>query len=379
MIRYKMSDVVDEISERVSDPSKSKYERFVGLEHYVTGEMEILNYGSTRSLESAMKVFHSGDVLVARRNVYLKRAAVVLFDGLTSGDSIVLRAKTKQMARLLPFILNTAAFWDFADKYSDGTMSKRLSPKTLLQYEFILPDEDEQEQLADLLWAIYDTRKAYNELLRQTDLLIRAKFIEEFGEPISNSKGLPIVKLSDLGEWKSGGTPSRKNPDYFTGDINWYSAGELNSLYLTGSIEKITPSAVNESATTIFSAGSLLIGMYDTAAFKMGILQEDSAANQACANIKPNDRINIEWLYYLLQIMKSHFLDMRRGCRQKNLNLGMIKNFEIPLAERTEQDRFVSFSRAAEKAKNELTQSIDSITLLIKRLAEQDFRTEEQK
>lgn len=145
MIHYKLADVVKEISERENNPSTSIYERFVGLEHYVSGEVEIKKYGSTANLNSAMKVFRSGDILVARRNVYLKRASVVFFDGLTSGDSIVLRAKDKRIGKLLPFVLNTQEFWDYADKYSDGTMSKRLSPKVLLQYEFDLPDENEQD------------------------------------------------------------------------------------------------------------------------------------------------------------------------------------------------------------------------------------------
>ena len=136
MKHYKMIDVVSEISERENSPSTSGYDRFVGLEHYVSGEVEITNYGTTANLDSAMKVFHSGDILVARRNVYLKRASVAFFDGLTSGDSIVLRAKNDRIARLLPFVLNTDVFWDYADQYSDGTMSKRLSPKTLMKYEF---------------------------------------------------------------------------------------------------------------------------------------------------------------------------------------------------------------------------------------------------
>ena len=95
------------------------------------------------------------------------------------------------------------------------------------------------------------------------------------------------MKLGDLGVWKSGGTPSRNNPAYFTGNINWYSAGELNTMYLRGSVEKITKIAVAESSTKMFKKGSMLVGMYDTAALKMGILLEDSAANQACANIEP--------------------------------------------------------------------------------------------
>ena len=101
-MHYKMGDVVTEIKEKEDHPSQSRYDRFVGLEHYVSGEIVIRNYGSTELLQSSMKVFKSGDVLVARRNVYLKRASVVFFDGLTSGDSIVLRAKNSRLGRLLP-------------------------------------------------------------------------------------------------------------------------------------------------------------------------------------------------------------------------------------------------------------------------------------
>ena len=134
MAHYKISDVAEEVKDRENNPSESKYDRFVGLEHYVSGDVEITHFGSTERLESAMKVFKAGDILIARRNVYLKRASTVSFDGLTSGDSIVLRAKDPTIARILPFVLNTDDFWDYADQYSDGTMSKRLSPKLLLAY-----------------------------------------------------------------------------------------------------------------------------------------------------------------------------------------------------------------------------------------------------
>ena len=204
MTHYKMSDVAVEVNDRENNPASSKYDRFVGLEHYVSGEVIIRNYGSTENLESTMKIFQSGDVLVARRNVYLKRASMVDFDGLTSGDSIVLRAKNPVIGRILPFVLNTDAFWDFADQYSDGTMSKRLSPKTLMTYEFDLPDEEELEKFADLLWAANDTRESYQALLRQTDELVKSQFIELFGDPILNEKGWPsksikesAVRLSD--------------------------------------------------------------------------------------------------------------------------------------------------------------------------------------
>ena len=98
--------------------------------------------------------------------------------------------------------------------------------------------------------------------------------------------------------------------------------------------------------------------MYDTAAFKMGILKEDSASNQACACITPNDEVNIIWLYYELQMMKEHFLSQRRGVRQKNLNLGMIKAFKIPITKREQQDEFSDFVKQVDKSK--VTKQIDS-------------------
>ena len=199
MPRYKMSDVVVEINERENNPAESKYERFVGLEHYVSGEVIIRNFGSTERLESTMKVFQSGDILVARRNVYLKRAATVDFDGLTSGDSIVLRPTNYLIGRILPFVLNTDAFWDFADRYSDGTMSKRLSPKTLMKYEFDLPNDDELSLLADTLWAANDTREAYQELLRQSDELVKSQFIE-----LSEKSGGKPTRMGDIASYVNG-------------------------------------------------------------------------------------------------------------------------------------------------------------------------------
>ena len=125
----------------------------------------------------------------------------------------------------------------------------------------------------------------------------------------------------------------------------------MNSLYLNNSIEKITDEAINCSSAKLFPAGSMLVGMYDTAAFKMGILKKTSSCNQACACVIPNENINIIWLYYELYLMKEYFLSQRRGVRQKNLNLGMIKKFEIPVSKNEDQLIFADFVAQTDKSK----------------------------
>src|SRR5690606_20473568 len=103
---------------------------------------------------------------------------------------------------------------------------------------------------------------------------------------------------------------------------------------------KITEAALVESAAKLFPAGSLLMGMYDTAAMKVSILSSPSSSNQACANFIPTEKVDIEWFFTFIEMAKEHYLLQRRGVRQKNLNLGMIKEFELPVPPIATQKKF---------------------------------------
>src|SRR3954462_7371624 len=95
--------------------------------------------------------------------------------------------------------------------------------------------------------------------------------------------GWQIKKLGDVAEVQSGGTPLVSNKSFWNGDIPWYSSGELNDLYTSIPERHITAAGLKGSNAKLFPAGSLLIGMYDTAALKMSILDRAGAFNQAIA------------------------------------------------------------------------------------------------
>ena len=236
-----------------------------------------------------------------------------------------------------------------------------------------LPPLEEQKHIAAVLDKCTALIAKHKRMLEKYDTLVKSRFIEMFGDPVQNSKGYKYKKLEELGKWESGGTPSRKNNDYFKGSIPWYSAGELNSLYLYDSNEKITETAIEESSAKLFRKGSLFVGMYDTAAFKMGIATTDCSSNQACANIFPNRDVNVIWLYYELMEMKEFFLQNRRGVRQKNLNLGMIKGFEIPYAPSNLQNDFAAFVQQIDKSKFAVQKSLEKAETLYKSLMQKYF------
>ena len=217
------------------------------------------------------------------------------------------------------------------------------------RYEVAEMDKVEQILICEKLDKLYEIIKSRRQELQFLDELIKARFVEMFGDPKYNKSDL--VKIGEIGALTSGGTPSRAKPEYFEGDIRWYSAGELNSLYLPDSVEHISQMALQQSSAKLFNKGTLMIGMYDTAAFKMGILTEDSSSNQACANLNPRQGFNIVWLYYLFDIMKPVFLQERQGVRQKNLSLSKIKEFEVPFAPFELQNQFADFVKQVDKSK----------------------------
>lgn len=374
MVHYVLGDIVTEISERENNPSNSSYERFVGLEHYVSGEVEIENYGSTSNLNSAMKVFKSGDILVARRNVYLKRASVVYFDGLTSGDSIVLRPKDETIGRILPFILNTDDFWNYADQHSDGTMSKRLSPKVLKKYEFDLPEEN-LEQFADTLWAMVDVKKSYQKLLKQTDELVKSQFIEMFGNLPENFKH-ETVELGKIADMFSGGTPSSKHPEYYGDKYPFVTTPCLGKNYIseTDAVNWLSELGVEKSSTHIIPAYSVMYGS------RVGVGKSSINTCEMCTNQDILSFFNIDTekydLLFIKKVMDQYFdyiVIQKRGSTIKGVPSDIVKALKIPMVPIDEQKMFAAFTEQSDKSKFELKQAIEGVDVLIKSLIQQEL------
>lgn len=154
-------------------------------------------------------------------------------------------------------------------------------------------------------------------------------------------KGWKRRRLGDISDVQSGGTPLVSNKANWGGDIPWYSSGELNEEYTSAPLRHISPQGLSNSNAKLFPTGTLLIGMYDTAALKMSILDRDAAFNQAIAGVKPTTEVDLLFVLRAITYLKPAVLDQRRGVRQKNLSLAKIKDIEIEMPPLPEQRRIV--------------------------------------
>lgn len=144
------------------------------------------------------------------------------------------------------------------------------------------------------------------------------------------------VKLGELCQMQSGGTPSRSNPDFWeNGSIPWAKISDLetsNDGYIYFTEELITENGLKSINNRFFKKGTLLLAMYGSVG-KTAITKIDLTTNQAILgiNIKDDDKLDLNYLRYWLQSIKDKLLNRAVGVALMNISLGIVKDLEIPL------------------------------------------------
>lgn len=368
---FKLKEFAQDISVAVKDAQLSPLKRFVGLEHYDSNEPVITRFTDTSLLSSSVKEFSENDILIARRNVYLRRAGIVFFSGLTSGDSIVLRIYNDcedrtgipkdDAIRIIPFILNSNDFWAYANKHADGMNSKRISKDMLYDYEFSLPPIEEQRILSDKLWAAYRLKESYKKLLTAIQEMVKSQFIEMFGD-----KGYPLAMIKSFADVSTGGTPSKAHPEYWNGNKPWVSAEDMKSKYVYDTCEKVTDAGF---ATCKIIPMDTLMYVCRGSIGVMAINKIECATNQSICRATCHDNVcNVEFLYHALMYKRDNIKKMGTGTSFKSLNQTTFSELEIELPPYDEQMKFVEIANQADKSEFELRKSIEAIDQAIKSL-----------
>ena len=373
-----LGDVVTERSERINDPSSSDVSRFIGLEHFDSGSLSIRRFGSTDDLESAMKLCKAGDTLVARRNVYLKRAALTEIDAICSGDAIVLHETSDLVPGFLPIILNSSYFWDYANENADGSMSKRLSVKHLKDYRFILPSKEQQQTVTQLVWGLENLIIQFISALNRFDLLVKSRFIEMFGNDTSN---YPEAMISDmLSNVSGGGTPSKSHPEYYGGDIPWVTSKDVKQFYIDDSEIHITEEGLNNSSAKMIPANSIILVV------RSGILKHTLpvsvstrpvSINQDLKGLEVKSDVNPIYLAYALKKMETKIIGESRATTVDNVEIKRILNLLIPKPPYEIQNQFADFVRQVDKSKVVLLKHIEDTKSLQQSIINSCFEANE--
>ena len=188
--------------------------------------------------------------------------------------------------------------------------------------------------------------------------------VPDVEQPYKIPKNWCWVKLETLTSITAGGTPARNNQKFWDGgQIPWVKISDLSGKNLETTEEKITQLGLDNSSAKIFKKGTILYTIFATIG-EVAVLNIDAATNQAIAGITCKETQSIDYMYYVLLVLKDLLVSKSKGVAQVNINQTILKETPIPLAPLAEQQRIVerieSFFAKLDEAKEKAQSIIDS-------------------
>lgn len=197
-------EVVDHIEMTETNPEVRSNSRYVSVEHLETGNFKIENWFD-EEMPTFFRSFKPGQILFGKRRAYQRKVAIADFNGICSPHIWALESKNGLVQELLPFIMLTDRFYEYANANSAGTMSVYLKWPQLSKYPFLLPPIEEQKQVASLFQSIEDAIdkiEIQKKHIKSFWLRLIDEFVSErpsFGNLLEN-KDLQTVTYADVTE-----------------------------------------------------------------------------------------------------------------------------------------------------------------------------------
>ena len=212
---------------------------------------------------------------------------------------------------------------------------------------------DEQASIVKKIHLIQEVISNRKAELEKLDDLIKARFVEMFGN-IHESTKYPYIAVKDLTDVTSGGTPSRDKTEYWdNGTIPWVKTTELQNNVLIDVDEHITEAGLAGSSAKLVPVGTILVAMYGQGKTRgmTAYLGVEASTNQACACILPSDKVDSMFMWKYFELSYDKLRSLAQGAGQPNLNGNMIKNFQVLVPPIELQKEYVDFVNQINKSK----------------------------
>ncbi|MEK0286210.1 restriction endonuclease subunit S [Caldifermentibacillus hisashii] len=377
MVKIQKVSEVCEIIMGQSPPSDSYNDKGIGMPFF-QGKSEFgeLNPTPKWYCSSPIRLAEVDDILISVRapvgDVNIANVNCCIGRGLAA----IRPDKTKLLTKFLFYVLKGKK--REIENMGTGSTFKAISKKDLVNIKIPVPNIEIQKKIVntfDKAQELIDKRKAQIEAL---DQLTQSVFLEMFGDPRSNPKNFNKVSLGELFEIKTGGTPSRNNKDYWNGDIPWVKTTEVNENVIIQTEEFISEEGLSNSNAVLLPANTLLIAMYGQGktrgrTAKLGI---EATTNQACAALLPNTEIEQDFIWKQLIIQYEELRSLGRGGNQPNLNLNLVRQFEVIVPPDSMQREFVGIIKKIDNTKNILKQSMEDLENMFNSLMQRAFKGE---
>lgn len=297
------------------------------------------------------------------KGIYKKGPCIIFDDFTTSVHYVDFPFKVKSSAmKILTTKSNTDLKYCYYLLLSLSKMPpnhKRQWISTTSEKTHELPSMDKQIAIVKKLDLISDTIAIYTNQIENLDNLVKARFIEMFGDPVSNSKHLPLKTLPQLGTFGRGVSKYRPRnaPELLNGPYPLIQTGDIANSELYIKNYNSTYSEVGLKQSKMWDKGTLCITIAANIA-KTAILQFDACFPDSVVGFNGNNFTNNIFIYYWFSFFQEILENQAPESAQKNINLKILSELQIITPDIIEQNKFVHFVRHVDKSRFDIKKSI---------------------
>lgn len=373
-----LSQVVNRINGNV-DRFTTDLLYYIGGEHFESNELEITKKGIIKDNLGVLGfkfhfAFQDRDVIFMARNPHLRKAGMVHFAGLCSDASYILRSKDENVLsqEYLAVLLQSDHFWNYCESHKVGSVNFANNWTSIANYEFDLPPIERQREVAAKVWAAYEVKESYKNLLAQTDKLLHAQFEKMFGDE-TNTPHEKLEKLCNTfidGDWI-------ESKDQSTEGVRLIQTGNVGNGEYLDKLDKahyITESTFDRLHCTEIFAGDILISRLPDPIGRACILPDGlgkAITAVDCTIIRLKEE-RILPKFFIAATNSTAYQDKVRsfitGTTRARISRGNLATIEIPVPSIEKQKEFVTVAEQAEQTKASLNKGIEAIEAVIRSL-----------
>lgn len=331
---------------------------------------------------SANQRLRRHDVVIAASSGSLDvvgKAAAVLqeFDGSFGAFCKVLRPGADIEPRYFAHFFKTVQYRRHVSTVAAGININNLRGEHLDDLQMPLPSLRDQRRIADILDRADTLRAKRRAALNQLRLLPQSIFVDMFGDPTLNPQGLPKGKLTSLGTLDRGVSKHRPRnaPQLLGGTHPLIQTGDIANC--DGYIRTHTScySDLGLKQSKIWPAGTLCITIAANIA-KTGILTFDACFPDSVVGFSAKSPATVEFIRIWFAFVQKHLEDDAPQSAQKNINLAVLRNLEVPIPSLDAQIEFARRVKAVENLKTTARLSLTELDDLFASLQHRAFRGE---
>jgi type I restriction enzyme S subunit len=341
----KLSDYLIPIKKvPVSDTSKYKKIRvklnLEGVEAFDSSR----DYSDTRPFYVRKK----GELIIGKQNFFNGSIAIIpdKFDGSICSNAIMSFDVVKIDKRYFYYNISRKKYLNLNSSKANGTGQKELSERDFLNFDIVVHNKIEtQNQIGSFLSAIDELIN-----LQKNKIFLLKKKLDYYIDSLTRStisfKNKSLVEFKTIDYYadvKSGGTPDTNNPNYWGGEIPWFTPTEIGEYkYVETSSSYLSKDGLMNSSASEIPPNSILLTSRATIG-EAAINLVSCTTNQGFQNLIPKSQTDLNFLYYIIRTLKSEFKKYSNGSTFSEISKKTISKIKVPYFDYEYQKKIGSF------------------------------------